>query len=238
MIIAIGSGKASPGVTTLAAGLVAVAGESAVLVEADPDGGSIAPTWQLSVDVGMHQVAAETGRGLNRDSVSQALQPLAGGPAQVLVAPTDPGMARSVLRLAAQPLSSVLDGLGDPVVIDVGRSNRSSLVWPLVESGDLAILTCRPRLTEVASVAHRCEELAAAVERVGIVCVGDSPYPPAEVADFAGFPLLGVVADDPAGALAFAHSGSPKALRFSAWWRSVRALAAELLVTKEVTADG
>ena len=237
MIVVIGSGKASPGVSTLAAGLVASAGKGAVLVEADPDGGSIAPSWQLSVDVGMQQIAAETGRGLRADVVPQALQPLAGGPAQVLVAPTDPGMARSVLGLAARPLSSVMGGLGDPVVIDVGRAGRASPVWPLVESADLAVVVCRPRLPEVAAAAHRCEELASAVERVALVCVGDSPYAPDEVAGFAGVSLLGVVANDPAGAGAFASTGSPKALRWSPWWRSVRLLADRLTSSTQVAAD-
>lgn len=238
MIVVVGSGKASPGVSTLAAGLTAAAGEGAILVEADPDGGSVAPTWQLSVDIGLQQVAAETGRGVSVEVVERALQPLAGGPAQVLGAPTDPGMTRSVLGLAAQPLASVLSRLGDPVVIDVGRAGRSSLVWPLVETADLAIVICRPRLLEVAAVAYRCEELAAAGGEVGIVCIGTGPYPPAEVADFARVRLLGVVADDADGAGAFSSTGSPKALRWSPWWRSVRALATELLSPREVAVDG
>lgn len=238
MIVVIGSGKASPGVSTLAAGLAAAAGQGAVLVEADPDGGSVAPNWQLSVEVGMQQVAAQTGRGVSVEAVTQAFQPLAGGPAQVLVAPTDPGMARSVFGLAARPLAPVVGRLGDPVVIDVGRAGRSSLVWPLVEAADLAVVTCRPRLPEVAAVAHSCEEFAAAVGQVGIVCVGDSPYPTAEVAEFGGVRLFGVVADDSAGAAAFSSTGSPKVLRWSPWWRSVRTLATDLFSTREVAVDG
>ena len=66
----------------------------------------------------------------------------------------------------------------------------------------------RPRLDEVSAlrpVADRLQD--AGVAALGLVCVGHRPFHPLEVAEHAGLPLRGVVADDPAAAASIFSDG-------------------------------
>jgi hypothetical protein len=71
----------------------------------------------------------------------------------------------------------------------------------------LTILACRPRLDEVSALVPAVTELSAAGCTLGLVCVGDEPYSPAEVASTAGLPLLGVLPVDVRAAAVFDRDG-------------------------------
>ena len=78
------------------------------------------------------------------------------------------------------------------------------------------LLVVRPRLDEVVALAPGRRVPPGAGLPLGLVCVGDRPFHPLEVADQAGLPLLGVIADDPvAAALVFAHGLDGRGLRRS-----------------------
>lgn len=235
MIVVVASAKGAPGVTTLAAALTATAPDDAVLVEADPAGGAVASWWGLSVEVGLAQVAAATGRNVRAATVLDACQPLAGGPGRVLAAPTSSRLCASMWALTSAPLAGVLSGLGPHTIIDVGRARPDSPVWPLVEAAEVGLVACRPRLPEVAQVADRVTELASAGPELRVVCVGNRPYAAAEVADFVGVEVAGILAEDPVGVAQFAPAGSRRVLSHSQWWRSVRSLT-ERLFTADTTA--
>lgn len=236
MIVVVASAKGAPGVTTLAAALTASAPGEAILVEADPAGGAIASWWGLSMEVGLAQVAAATGRDVRAATVLDACQPLAGGPGRVLAAPTSPRLCGSMWALTAAPLARVLSGLGGHAVIDVGRERPGSPVWPLVEAAEVGLVVCRPRLPEVAQVADRVTELASAGPELRVVCVGDRPYSAAEVAEYVEVEGAGVVADDPVGAAHFAPDGSRRVLSHSQWWRSVRSLSDQIFIADPIAA--
>jgi hypothetical protein len=78
--------------------------------------------------------------------------------------------------------------------------------------------------------------LAPAAERLrdiglspSLVCVGTSPFDPAEVAEHAGLPLRAVLADDPAGfAVLFAHGPRARRVGRGRLPRSVAALVGTL----------
>ena len=64
---------------------------------------------------------------------------------------------------------------------------------------------------------------------LGLVCVGDRPFDPVEVADRPALPLLGVVPDDPAAAAAVTQRGlGDRRLRRTGLVRAVGRLAATL----------
>ena len=71
---------------------------------------------------------------------------------------------------------------------------------------------------------------------LGLVCVGDRPFDPVEVAEQAGLPLLGVVPDDPAAAAAVTQRGlGDRRLRRTGLVRAVGRLAATLAAEAAAT---
>jgi hypothetical protein len=102
------------------------------------------------------------------------------------------------------------------------------------------LLVARPRLEEVVALGPLAERLQAAGVLVHLVCVGQRPFHPLEVADVAGVPLVGVVADDSAAAAMVARSGlEGRRLARSRLARSVAELACSLAEPGEpIGADG
>src|SRR4051794_13328930 len=108
-LVSIGSTKASPGTTTLALAL-AVAEPSSrwLVVEADPDGGSIAARLGLGYEPGLVELAAAARRDRPDSSViDRFLQPVT-EEVSVLCGPASAAQAHAALSLSASALAAGL----------------------------------------------------------------------------------------------------------------------------------
>lgn len=233
-VVAVGSAKASPGATTLCLALAATwprAGIPAVVIEVDPDGGSLAARLGLGYEPGLVSLAAAARRGVDRDLLLAHGQSL-GGALSVVCGPASPQQASAALGAVGPRLAErMADLLDAAVLVDVGRLGPTSPALPLARSADVCVLTARPRLDEIQHLDSRARALEQAGCRVGLVCVGAEPYSPLEVAASVGVDLLGVVADDPKGAgLLCGRPGDDRALRRSMLWRTAADLAAAIAV--------
>ncbi|MFI6093476.1 hypothetical protein [Streptomyces sp. NPDC051218] len=179
-IVALGSFKGAPGVTTLALALAAAwppAGGRPVVVEADADGGDLAVRFGLPDAAGLLALAAGARHG-GTERVPAELEGCAqdvAGSLRVVVAPTGGQQAAPcVAEVAACP--SVLRGGGDSkgaVLLDLGRlgGGRSQ---ELARSADRVVLVARGEADALAQVAARPEWLEAL--RPELVVVGKCRY--------------------------------------------------------------
>ena len=116
--------KQSPGATTLAVALAALASErEPLIIEADPIGGVLAARACIPLDPGLLTLAAAGRRGVSTQLLDAHTQTLANG-ARVLVAPTSMAHAQAALAGLSTSLAELLrtrPGLGGGV-----RCRRSS----------------------------------------------------------------------------------------------------------------
>jgi MinD-like ATPase involved in chromosome partitioning or flagellar assembly len=236
MIIAVAGGKGSPGATAVAALVAAAwrtdpadaAGHSLpVLLEADPEGGVLAARWHRVLGV-THEpgllslAAARDGSALERlrrhsQRVGDTFDLVAGPPG----APQADACLRELGARAAETLREA------PVVcvVDCGRLHPASPALAWAREADHFLMVARPRLDEVVGLAPAAERLSAAGLAPTLVCVGTSPFEPAEVAEHAGLSLAGVLVDDPAAfAALFAHGPGARRVRRGRLRRSVATL--------------
>jgi hypothetical protein len=191
-IVAVGSVGGSPGVTTLTVALGAVWPRPVVVVEADPDGGTLAARYELAVDPGLTGLAGRARRGLDAASVDAALQAMPGG-ARVLLA--DPGAeaTSTALAVGGAAIARGLALLDADAVVDVGRLRPGTPAQPLIDAAAVVLVVVRPTADALARVARR---LAVTDVRHDVVLVGERPYSAKDVERALGRTVLGVVADD------------------------------------------
>jgi Flp pilus assembly CpaE family ATPase len=199
------SAKGSPGVTTTATALAAVATRSSrpLLVELDPSGGSVHALTARSVALGLVDVA---GRLRLVDSLAGGRAAIAecttlepdGVPA--LVAPTAGPVAESVIESALDRWLPAVRGSALDVLVDAGRWEPTQRTARRIVGADLLGVVCRPTVAGVESARHLLERLweVARCPAAAIV-VGSQPYRPDEVAAILDLPLAGSVVWDPRG---------------------------------------
>ena len=200
-IIAVGSAKASPGVTSLSVGLglawEATTGRRAVLVEADGDGGVLAARFGLALTPSLVELSGTARHELTINRL-QANSQLLAGQLPALVAP---GCGETTSLVLGPMANRLVDGLGRldgiDAVIDVGRVRSHSPAAELVKHCHLLVLVARPRFDQLVPLVHQARKVAAQDIPTALVCVGDRPYPPTEMAKAAQLDLLGVMAFEP-----------------------------------------
>jgi hypothetical protein len=236
-VIAFGSSKSSPGVTTTVLALAArwPTSREPLVVEADPGGGDlVARLASLEGDAGglrdtpsTVQLAASSRAGLSDRTLLEHLQRLPGsGEVRVLVAPSSPFAASTAIAaLVAAQVGAVLTGLtAMDVLLDVGRVDATSPVLPMLRELGSIVLVARPNLTSVLHTRELVSSLRGAGVRSSLIVIGDRPYTPSEVAEAIGATgLVGVVPDDPVGARAL--SGDARNAKVLGRTRLVRACA-------------
>ncbi|MDP8930374.1 MAG: hypothetical protein M3O70_17850 [Actinomycetota bacterium] len=231
-VVALGSVKASPGVTTTMLGLAAVwpSERPLLLVEADPDGGVLAARCSLRPEPGLATLAAAGRHSLDPEELERHTQILPGG-VSALVGPTDPDEARRAVDMAASRLVTTLAfRTGRDALLDCGRLGPHAPSWALVGQADAAVIVARPRLDELQHVRARLHRLQPAARRPALVLIGERPYPPDEVASALDVPVVGVIANDASGAGALAGWGGRETrLRRSLLIRSAREVLASLM---------
>ena len=200
-IIAVGSAKASPGVTTLSVGLGLswhpTTGRRAVLIEADGDGGVLAARFGLASTPSLVEFSATARHELTMGRLQASCQMLA-GQLPTLVAPGCGETTTLVLAPLASRLADGLDRLADvDAVVDVGRLRPHSPAVELIEHCDLLVLVARPQFDQLVPLVHRARRMISHDIPTALVCVGDRPYPPTEMAKASQLNLLGVTAHEP-----------------------------------------
>ena len=229
--IAVTATKGSPGATTLALALADRMSERlpALLVEADAAGGDIAARCGLALDPGLLTLAASGRRGLDRSSVERHAQLLPCG-ALVLAGPTSAEQATSALAGIAPALVQTLAHETSTVIIDAGRWDARSPATDLVASASICLLVLRPTIEGVEHARWQLRSLSEHVRRVIAVCIGERPYPRAEVASALAVDEMYVIENDARAASALGLGASrDRWLRRSPLMRSAAVLADQLL---------
>ncbi len=232
-LVALGSAKGSPGVTTAVAALAArwPGDRRLLVVEADPAGGDLAPRLGLDVERGLVRLAAEGRRELTPEMLWQQTQPLPGSDAvQVLAGPASAEQSTAALSALSSRLANLLAGLdGIDVLADCGRLDPASPVMAMVRAAELMILVARPQVSQLHHLAARVQALGAGVA-TALLLVGDRPYGVVEAGRAVGAQPLGTIADDARAAelLSGGDHGRSRVLRASGLLRTARTLAEQL----------
>jgi MinD-like ATPase involved in chromosome partitioning or flagellar assembly len=211
----------------------------AVVVEADPSGGALAVRYSLGRTPGLADLAAAVDTHAPVSALWSSAQSLPGG-LRVVAAPESGEVTVGILDDVADRLARWLGRHEDlDVIIDCGRSIPGSPTAPLMAAADAVLVVARPTADHLYPTAHRVHALAtrAGADTVGVVLVGDGPHAAGEVAAQLKVDVLGVVADDPRTAGAFAGGGAGRSSRRAPLVRSVSVLAADLAARLGVTAE-
>ena len=227
-VVALGSVR-SCAVTTLAAALAATWPERrpVLLVEADPAGGTLAAAAGWPEEPGLLSLAAAARRGGDPQMLWQHCQQMAGGRA-VLAGPASADEAANALGLLG-PLLSRVGELDADVVVDCGRLDPGSAALARWEGAERSVLVARPHIADLQAVATWLERRPVPPGRLGLVTVGDGPYPDEEIADALGAEVLARVAWDPrAVEVLLSVPASSRELRVAPLVRAARTLADRL----------
>lgn len=216
MLIAVGSVKGSPGVSTLCLALAArwPGTGRRVLVECDPAGGDLAARYGLALSPGLVSLAAAR-RGSDTaglESVWWHTQVLPGG-LSVLVAPPGGEQTRAALATlggsGAHPLVQAAADPGSVVIVDAGRLDAGSAALGLVRATDQLLLLSHATASDLAHLAGRLEEVSGWSDRVGLLLVGDG-YPDAEVTRELGLSVMARIPTDPVEAATLTGRTPPR----------------------------
>ena len=236
-VVVIGSVR-SCGTTTAAVALAATwpAGRRVLVVELDPAGGSLAAASGWAAEPSLVTLAAAARRSSDPEAIWTHCHQLPGG-AAVLAAPASAGQVRS----SAGMLGGLLCRLGEldaDVLVDVGRVDPGRVDFAtalpgVVGGAGRVVLTARPRLADLHSLATFVETRADMDSplraSLALVLVGDGPYPDAEIAEALGVEVPGRVPWDPQAAeLLTMTPASDRRLRLSPLVRAARSLAETL----------
>ncbi len=232
-LIVIGSAKGSPGATSLAAGLSlawqTANNRPALLLEADSDGGILAARFGLATTPSLIELAGKARHELSLQSIQSNCQPLA-KQVQCLIAPGCGYTTSRLLSSLAERLANGFKQFHDvDAIVDIGRIRANSPTVKFVEHCDLAVIVARPEFEQLVPLVHLARCLKDRKPKPTLVCIGDRPYPPTEIAKSAGLNLLGVMAYDArvSHVLAAGHPENNRQRRLLLW-RTLGELAARI----------
>jgi MinD-like ATPase involved in chromosome partitioning or flagellar assembly len=227
-VVALGSVKGSPGVTTVVLALASVwPAERGVLVaEADPDGGVLAVRRELGLEPGLVTLAAAVRRGSG--ATSPHTQSLGEG-VRAIVAPPSAEQTRAALSVAGDRLWGALDAMPGDALVDCGRLTSTSPVLAITLQAAITLVVTRSRLEDVALLRERIPALRREGVDPHVVLCGDGPYHRDEVAATVEAPVIASIPHDRRTADAL-DSRSPRGVSpRSPLIRSARALSATLI---------
>jgi len=122
-------------------------------------------------------------------------------------------------------------------LVDCGRLEPGSAAHGLWLRADRVVLAVRPRLADLHALAGWLEGRPSEGHRLGLVTVGDGPYPDSEIADALGVEVLARLPWDPDAASALVSvPASSRELRLAPLVRTARTLADRLATELSDTA--
>jgi MinD-like ATPase involved in chromosome partitioning or flagellar assembly len=227
-VVALGSVKGSPGVTTVVLALASVwPTERRLLVaEADPDGGVLAVRRELGLEPGLATLAAAVRRGSGATAAhTQSL----GEGVRAIVAPPSAEQTRAALSVAGDRLWRALDTMPGDVLVDCGRLTTTSQVLAVTLHAAITLVVIRPRLEDVALLRERIPALRREGADPYVLLCGDGPYQRDEVAATVEAPVIASIPNDRRTADAL-DSRSPRGVSSrSPLIRAARALSSTLI---------
>lgn len=211
-LIVVTGAPGNSGVTTSTVAFAATApeGQSVVMAECDASGGDVAG-WMNSTG-NPSWVSAVASSDRSWDGFCRHLQKLPSGQ-RVMLSPARSARAEAAVGEAGDRYGAMLSALSDVVVFaDCGRMTeitawhrRADLVVVQVHQESSSAYATVARIDRTIEVVRRLQQVA---NRVGLLVVGDRPYPPSEIADMADAELVGVVPHDPSAAAVVAGAWS------------------------------
>ncbi len=157
-LIAVGSVHGSPGATTLALDLARRCGGETLLLEFDPDGGTLAARLDLAIKPGLTELAGAARVGIEFDDVWSYAQPTDFGVAVVVAHPAAE-QTHAALRAAGQHIANALRHLATEadvtVIVDVGRLRPGSPALGAALAADRTIIVSANSVEAVVSLSHR-----------------------------------------------------------------------------------
>lgn len=210
VLVAIGSVKGSPYVTSLA---VALASRwptpGALVVEADPAGGDLAFRFGTRREPGLSELAADTRTGRRGGDLAAYARPIPLG-VSVVFAPPDQqvdqqsgavGQATQAIRMVTHNCLDLLRAAAArrPVIVDLGRLGWDSPSWPLAAVADVFLLATRPGVEAIDAVQVRRDRLRSVPglrSAPRLVVAGSPLCTEREIVEVTGFAVAGTVPDD------------------------------------------
>jgi len=232
-LIALCSGKGSPGVSTLACVLGAVwrHDRRIVVAECDPSGNDLAARFGLSPRSGMTSLALAYRRPEGSDATfDHHLQSLPGG-LEVLVGPVTPEAAGSLDREVASVGTGMFPHEID-VLIDCGRVLSGSLgQQEIFKEADHVIMVTRPDAAALAHASWTLDILRSLTRgATSFVVMGPIQFTASEMEQVFRARLLGAIPhDEKSASVACGRPGRPRRFARSDLVTSARNLADQLL---------
>ncbi|GAA2063715.1 hypothetical protein GCM10009839_88870 [Catenulispora yoronensis] len=221
MLIALGSLKSSPGVTTAAAAIGAMwpgagAGEP-VLLEADARGGDLGARFKLGQEPGLASLSVAARRSTDAALLAEHVQELPGG-LKVVLAPPPAENASAAMKMLAEDACEWVGAVGAQddlaVVADLGDLTPEGHGWVVAGAAEVLLLVARPVLEELTRVISGAEGLLARCRatdtRLGLVTVGSGPFTVEEIEESTGLSVLAELPDDAAAAAMLAGRPDPR----------------------------
>lgn len=231
MLIAIGSLKNAPGVTTWSLALAAQWPQPTrtVLVECDPSGGSIAARFGLAPNPGLVTFTAAARRDNHPHLLWSHVQHLPGG-LPVVCAPAGAQFTRAALATLLHSRPAALSTVPNTVVVaDCGRLDPGSPAMTVAREADHVLLLTHPRPDDLSHVAADLTMVDLWSLRPHLVLIGPG-YSATEVTRELGVPVAACVPHDPVGARALCgHTGPRRGPRRSRLGRAALSVAQALL---------
>lgn len=221
-LIVLTSASGSPGVTTTALGLALAWPRPALLVDADPTGGSAIVAGYLRGSILPPEAMIELALAQQDGDLLQTLPdvsiPLPGSQARFVPGARSHEQARTLLGLW-EPLTVALrslDETGQDVIVDAGRLGLFGSPEKLLEGADLALLVTRTDLVSLAGARSWAETLRERFARaggsasLGVLLVGEgAPFRAREVSRVLQMPVVTTLAWDPGSAAVLSHGAQP-----------------------------
>ncbi len=227
-LVCVAGGKGAPGATTLAIALAITAADigPVTLVDADPDGGDLAPVLGLAASPGLVTLAAATRHRFPPDELDRHLQSAAPRVA-VLPSPSSAEQAVASLTNLGRPFADLLASSG--AIADVGRWHPRSAAADLVSAADATVLVVHPTVAGVSHARFQFDDLETRCARVVVACRGERPYTADEVAAAIGCESALALPLDGMGASMLSGRRSDRWLGRSALARAARTLGTALV---------
>lgn len=221
-LIVLASASGSPGVTTAGLGLALGWPRPALLVEADPTGGSAVAAGYLRGSVVPPEAMIELALAQHVDEILETLprvsMELPGSAARWVPGTRSHEQARSLVPLW-EPLTAALrslDATGQDVIVDAGRLGLFGSPDPVLLGADLALLVTRTDMVSLSGARSWAETLrdrfarAGASSTLGVVLVGEGrPFRAREVASVLQLPVVTTLAWDPDSAEVLSNGAEP-----------------------------